>query len=270
MSFNLLIKIFIALIAIYLCIVIFVYTIQRSLLYVPDVDSYEDETLTVDYQEVNIVNSQGDRLRSIFYVNNNKTKTTLLMLHGNAGPLENRFYKINKLAKFKQNILLISWRGYSGNTGIPSEKALYDDAESAVNWLKAKGIKKDDIILYGESLGTGIVTELSSNSHYKAVILEAPFTSMIDAAKYHYPYLPVSLMLKDKYLSKNKIIKIKSPILIMHSKKDEIVPFWMGEKLFELANQPKMNFFADDTNHLVTYTDELMIKLNVFYESLDE
>ena len=93
---------------------------------------------------------------------------------------------------------------------------------------------------------------------------------MIDAASFHYPYLPVSLMLKDKFQSDKKINNIKSPVFVMHSTKDDIVPFWMGKKIFELSNEPKMSFFVEDNNHLVTYDESLMKQLKIFYKDLIE
>ena len=93
---------------------------------------------------------------------------------------------------------------------------------------------------------------------------------MIDAASFHYPYLPVSLMLKDKFQSDKKIKDVKSPVFVMHSTKDDIVPFWMGKKIFELSNNPKMSFFVDDNKHLVTYDKDLMMQLKIFYKNLDE
>ena len=269
MNLPLTLKIIAIIFFIYFLIVFYVYSKQRSLLYVPNIDNYDDEPLTINADEVFILNSDGNKLRSLFYKNPSNTKNTLLMFHGNAGPIENRFYKINKLAKYKQNILLISWRSYSGNEGSPSEQGLYDDALSAINWLNNKGISIKDIIIYGESLGTAISLEVAQNKLFKGIILEAPFTSMIDAAKFHYPYLPVALMLKDKYLSSEKIINIKSPIFIMHAKGDDIVPFWMGEKMFDLANEPKQSYFIDENEHLVTYDDQLMKSMDNFYKQLN-
>jgi len=98
------------------------------------------------------------------------------------------------------NFLLVSWRGFSGNKGTPTEKGLYEDARSAVNWLKSQGVKENNIIIYGESLGTGITTEIAQNKNFAGIILESPFTSMVDAGKNQYPYLPVRLLLKDKSL----------------------------------------------------------------------
>ena len=268
MNYSLTIKIILILLFIYLLIIFYVYTKQRSLLYVPQIDNYDDELLIIPAEQVFIENSSNIKLRSIFYKHPSNTKTTLLMFHGNAGPIENRFYKINKLSKYDQNILLISWRSYSGNDGEPTEDGLYDDARSAIKWLEEKNISKKDIIIYGESLGTAVSIEIAQNNNFKGLILEAPFTSMIDAAKFHYPYLPVSIMLKDKYLSYKKIKNVISPIFIMHSTGDDIVPFRMGEKMYKLANSPKSSYFVDENEHLVTYDESLMNKMDEFYETI--
>jgi len=154
-------------------------------------------------------------------------------LHGNAGTLENRIYKINHFKDVNVNFLIIAWRGFSGNKGKPSEKGLYEDAKSAIKWLKNKGIKEENIIIYGESLGTGVAAEIAQNKNFAGVILESPFTSMIDAGKTKYPFFPIRLLLKDKYESDKKIKNIKSPILIMHGEVDGIVPFWMWKKMYQ-------------------------------------
>ena len=268
MNLSLLIKFLSIIIIFYLLIVIYVYVKQRSLLYLPNIDNYDDELLTIDAKEIFIENSEGIDLRSIYYQHPSDTKNTLVMFHGNAGPIENRFYKINHLSKYKQNILLISWRSFSGNKGTADELGLYDDANSAIKWLQNQNISKEDIIIYGESLGTAVSLEIAQNKEFKGIILEAPFTSMIDAAKFHYPYLPVSLMLKDKFLSNEKIKNIKSPIFIMHATEDDIVPFWMGKKMYELANNPKQSYFINENNHLVTYDKKLMNNMDIFYKSI--
>ena len=128
------------------------------------------------------------------------------------------------------NFLIIAWRGFSGNKGKPSEEGLYKDGRSGINWLVRKGIKEENIVIYGESLGTGVATHLSQNKNFAGVVLETPFTSMIDAAKTFYPYIPVSLLLKDKFDNKSKIKNINVPILIMHGEVDQIVPFFMEKK----------------------------------------
>ena len=109
------------------------------------------------------------------------------------------------------NFLIISWRGFSGNSGKPQKQGLYKDGKSAIDWLKNMGLEDKDIILYGESLGTGIATEIAQNKNFAGLILETPFTSMIDAAKNVYPYIPVGLLLKDRYENDKKIKNINIP-----------------------------------------------------------
>jgi fermentation-respiration switch protein FrsA (DUF1100 family) len=157
------------------------------------------------------------------------------------------------------NFLIIAWRGFNGNKGKPTEEGLYIDGLSAVNWIVDQGVKEEDIILYGESLGTGIATEIAQNKNFAGVILETPFTSMINAAKEFYPYIPVNLLLKDRFENFKKIKNINSPILIMHGEQDTIVPFSMGKKIYQLANEPKYSFFTKHDDHMMVY-DELMIK----------
>ena len=132
-----------------------------------------------------------------------------------------------------------------------------------------KGVDEKNIVIYGESLGTGVATHLSQNKEFAGVILETPFTSMIDAAKKFYPYIPVGLLLKDKFENKNKIKNIKSPILIMHGAKDQIVPFEMGKKMFEIANEPKYSYFTKYDNHMMEYDENLVNALNSFLINLN-
>jgi len=125
-------------------------------------------------------------------------------------------------------------------------------------------IKNKNIILYGESLGTGVATELGQDNSFAGIVLESPFTSIADAAKIYYPYLPIDLLIKDRYDSLKKIKNINIPILIMHGKKDDVVPFKMGVELFEKANNPKFSYFSDNDDHMMEFNDQLMNALRKF------
>ena len=173
-------------------------------------------------------------------------------------------HKLNELHKLEINILIISWRGFSGNLGKPTEKNFYQDAQKSIEWLNSKGIESKKIILYGESLGTGVAVELAQKNIFNSIILESPFTSMVKTAKIYYPYLPVNLLLKDKYDSINKIDKITKPNLIMHGMKDDLVPYIMSVELFNKANKPKYSFFPKDDNHMMDFNDELLDKIRLF------
>ncbi len=256
-------------ILIYFFILISTYIFQRNLLYHPGENNYFGDDLTVSVKKVKIRTEDNIDLLAWYHSKNINDYKTILFLHGNAGSLENRIHKINHFRDMNVNFLIIAWRGFSGNKGNPTEKGLYQDARSAVRWLKFKGIKENNIIVYGESLGTGVATEISQNKNFAGIILESPFTSMVDAGKDKYPYLPVRLLLKDKYESDKKIKNINIPILIMHGKVDNIVPFHMGKKMHELANEPKYSYFSDYDNHMMEYNENLLKVLKDFVTSLN-
>ena len=252
----------------YIIIIFFVYFYQRNLLYHPSENNYLNDKIIFDYEEIFIETDDNIKLKSWFIKKDLSKFKTILFFHGNAGNLLNRVHKLNELNKLDVNILLISWRSFSGNKGKASEKNLYYDANGAIKWLNEQRINNNNIIPYGESLGTGVATELASKNKFAGVILESPFTSIADAAKIYYPYLPVNLLLKDRYDSKNKIKKINSPILIMHGKKDNIVPQKMGLELFENANNPKFSYFPENDDHMMEYNDELLFKIKNFINKL--
>ena len=255
--------------ATYLIFTFILYYYQRSLLYYPSVNNYSGDELNVSISKVKIKTSDNIELLSWYHAKDIKKYKTILFLHGNAGSLENRINKINHFNDIDVNFLIISWRGFSGNKGKPTENGLYIDAKSAVDWLLNKGVNKKNIIIYGESLGTGVATEISQNENFAGIILESPFTSMVAAGKSKYPIFPIGLLLKDKYESDKKIKNIKSPILIMHGEDDRIVPFWMGKKLYELANQPKYSYFSKYDDHMMEYNENLLNTLKKFIQSLN-
>ena len=245
------------------------YIFQRDLLYHPTENTYGDDKLNVNIQEVKIITDDNIDLLAWYHNKDINKFKTILFLHGNAGSLENRIHKINHFEDMNINFLLLSWRGFSGNKGKPTEKGLYQDARSAVKWLVKQGVIEENIIIYGESLGTGITTEIAQNKNFAGIILETPFTSMVAAGKSKYPIFPIKLLLKDKYESDKKIKNIKSPVLIMHGEEDQIVPFWMGEKMFQMANEPKYSYFTKFDDHMMEYDENLVLELKKFIKSLN-
>ena len=256
-------------ILVYLFLLAFLYFYQRNLMYHPDENNYFNDKLSVNIEEVEISTQDGLALLGWYHEKDIRKNKTILFFHGNAGSLENRIHKLNHFRDMSVNFLIVAWRGFSGNEGKPSEIGLYEDGESAIRWLMKKGVYEKDIVIYGESLGTGVATHLSQNRNFAGIILETPFTSMIDAAKKFYPYIPVGLLLKDKFENKNKIKNVKSPILIMHGEKDQIVPFEMGQKMFEIANEPKYSYFTKYDNHMMEYDENLIKTLNSFLINLN-
>ena len=254
---------------VYLLVTLGLYFFQRSLLYHPMENNYSGDKLTVKIEKVNIKTEDNIYLIAWYHKKDNAKLKTILYLHGNAGSLENRIHKINHFNDMNINFLLLSWRGFNGNAGKPTESGLYLDARSAVNWLINEGINEENIIIYGESLGTGVATEIAQNRNFAGIILESPFTSMIAAGKSKYPIFPIKLLLKDKYESDKKIKNIISPILVMHGEADKIVPFWMGEKIFQLANEPKYSYFSKYDDHMMDFNNDLINSIKSFIQSLN-
>jgi len=252
----------------YFIIILFVYFYQRNLLYHPSENNYLNDKITFSYEEIFIETDKNIKLKSWFIKKDLNKFKTILIFHGNAGNLFNRVYKLNELNKLDINILLISWRGFSGNKGKPTEKNLYRDADESVKWLNNQGVISKNIILYGESLGTGVATELGTSNAFGGIILESPFTSIANAAKIYYPYLPVSIILKDRYDSIGKIKNINTPIFIMHGKMDNIVPQQMGLELFEKANNPKYSYFPEDDDHMMNYNKQLLNEIKLFINKI--
>ncbi len=254
---------------IYFLVLVFLYFYQRNLLYHPNENNYSEDKISVDIENVRIKTSDNIELLGWYHEKNLKDFKTLIFFHGNAGSLENRIHKLNHFRDMNINFLIIAWRGFSGNNGNPSEQGLYEDGKSAIDWLIKKGVSEKNLILYGESLGTGVATHLAQNKNFAGVILETPFTSMIDAAKKFYPYIPVKLLLKDKFENYKKIKNINSPILIMHGEVDQLVPFSMGKKIYEIANEPKYSYFTKYDNHMMEYDENLVLALKSFLRSLN-
>ena len=257
-----------AIILCYLLILVFVFFYQRNLLYHPFENNYSTDQANFSYEEVFIPVLNGNNLKGWFHKKDLNKKKTLVFFHGNAGDLRNRIYKLNLIKDFDINFLIVAYRGFSGNKGKPTEVGLYEDAQSALNWLTKQNIRENQIIIYGESLGTAVSIEVAQNKKFAGIILESPFSSMVDAGKFYYPYLPVSLLLKDRYENVKKLKNINSPILVMHGKKDKIVPFHMGKQVFEKANDPKFFYFPDNDDHMMDYNEDLLKTLSTFFKTI--
>ena len=254
-------------IIIYFLIVLVISFYQRKLLYHPGENNYLDQN-TLNHKIEKVYINSDEKLIG-WYSKKNKNFKTLLFFHGNAGKIDNRIYKLNEFSKMNINYLIFAYRGFSGNSGKPHEKGFYKDAKAVKLWLNQKGIFDEQIILYGESLGTAIAIDLAAENNFAGIILESPFTSMTELAKKYYPYLPVGLILKDKFDSIKKLNLIESPILIMHGKKDKIVPFNMGLRIYESANNPKFNYFNNNDDHMMDFNEDMISSLKNFIKYIN-
>ncbi len=176
-------------------------------------------------------------------------RPTVLIFHGNAGTIAGRAHKARLLHDAGYGVMLAEYRGYGGNPGRPSEPGLTLDARAAIDALAARGVAPEAVVLYGESLGSGVAVRLATERPVLALILEAPFTSLIEVGKHLYPLLPVERIATDRFDSLSRIGDVAAPLLIVHGERDELVPTVMGRTLLAAAREPKRGVFPPAAGH---------------------
>jgi uncharacterized protein len=227
------------LLALYLVVVFAVWLGQRKLLYVPDPIRYAPGKHGLpEVDEWHIARPDGAVIVT-WHAKPRAGQPTLLYFHGNAGGLLSRADRIQRYAERGIGVLMMSYRGYSGSTGSPSETANVSDAIAVYDSLVGSGVRPSDIVLYGESLGSGVALQVAAQRPVAGVILDAPYTSMVAMAQRTYPILPVRPLLADRYESDRHIARLKAPLLILHGAKDELIPVAMGRSLHAAATVPK-------------------------------
>jgi fermentation-respiration switch protein FrsA (DUF1100 family) len=173
----------------------------------------------------------------------------VLYLHGNAGSIADRATRFSWLASLGWGVLMLEYRGFGGNPGSPSETGLSADARAAYADLRDRGISASRIVLWGESLGTGVAVRLATEVEVAAVLLESPYTSIAAIARRQFPFVPVNWLLLDRFDLIRRIGAMRAPVLMLTGGQDEIVPPEMGRTVFAAANQPKQFWFAQDAGH---------------------
>jgi fermentation-respiration switch protein FrsA (DUF1100 family) len=176
-------------------------------------------------------------------------RPVVVYFHGNGGHIGYRADRIERFARKGYGVLMVEYRGYGGNPGLPSEAGLFADAAAALRFAVAQGIEGRRLVLYGESLGTGIAIWAATSYAVGAVVLESPYTSIAAAAQLHYPFVPASWLVADRYDSLSRIGQIRAPVLMLHGARDGIIPLSLGEALFAAAPEPKEQWIAPDAGH---------------------
>lgn len=235
----------------YLAAVALLYVFQRDLMYRPDsirrvAPSYYP--MLAGVQEVELKTSDGLRVYA-WYVPPPSGRPTVAIFHGNGGSLRSQRYRLKYFKDANMGVLVLGYRGYAGSDGWPSEDGLYTDARTALDWLNAQGIADDRIVVYGESLGTGVATKVAAEREFAAVILESPYTSTVDVAAARFPFVPVSWLMKDRFDSFTRIAQVHEPLLVMHGEADEVIPQAFGRRLFDAANEPKEGYWPKMAGH---------------------
>lgn len=202
----------------------------------------------LDIQDIRIKTSDGEIIQA-WYEPARPNRPTVLFFHGNATLLEMSKWRYLRMHKQGVGYLAIAYRGYGESSGTPSEAGILTDGIAAYEWLVAQRIRPENIIIHGHSLGTGVATHVASLKPARALLLEAPFLSAPEVAKAHYPYLPIDLMMRNRFENKRRIHKVKMPLLIAHGTGDVVIPFSQGRSLFAMANSPKKFVEMKNSDH---------------------
>ena len=189
-------------------------------------------------EDVSLSASDGTRLHG-WYFSSAADAPTILFFHGNAGNLSDRYQWSCSLSGLPANVLSVDYRGYGRSEGRPTEAGLYLDAEAAYRYLREeRGVAPQDLIVYGKSLGGAAACELAQRFEMGALVLQSTFTTAADMARLMMPMIP-SALLRTRFDNLDKVSRVEVQKLIIHSRADEMIPFWMAEKLYEAAPEPK-------------------------------
>lgn len=218
----------------------FLFFFQSNSVYHPDtLISANPGNIGLHFENVSFETSDGVRLSGWFIPKENASGV-ILFCHGNAGNISNRLETIQNFHELGLATFIFDYRGFGQSEGKPSEHGTYSDAEAAWQYLLTeRKLHPNEIIIMGRSLGGAIAARLASNHTPGALILESTFTSVTDIAAKSYPYLPIRLLLRFKYNTVESLRRVKCPVLIVHSRDDEMIPFAHGQRLFETAGEPK-------------------------------
>jgi fermentation-respiration switch protein FrsA (DUF1100 family) len=226
---------------------------QRKLMYFPDLHrTLPAEVGLFDVEERTITTPDGARVMA-WYGKARPGQPTLLYFHGNGGSLAVRAPRIARFMNEGWGVYMMTYRGYGGSTGSPSETANLADARLAYHALAEEGVAPRSIIAYGESLGSGIAVRIAAALPVGGVILDAPYTSIVDVAAQTYPFVPVRLFLIDRYETTRYIAGLKAPLLVLHGARDRVVPVAMGREIARLAPEPKRLVIFPNGNHSDLY-----------------
>lgn len=259
----------------YLAVLILMYVAQRHLMYQPGkVLPPVSQTLIPNAIAETVNTSDGLALVS-WYLPPANDMPVVVYFQGNAATIANRDYKAAPWHQAGYGIWLVGYRGFGGNPGSPTEDGLYTDARSVLAMLAERGIGPDRVILYGESLGSGVATHMAKELAdqglpARGLVLEAPFTAMGDAAQDHYPFLPARLLVKDAYDSLAKISSIKTSLMIVHGDRDRVVRQEHGRKLFAAAQRPKTALWIKGASHNNLYDFDAGKQIIRFFDSLNQ
>ena len=235
-------KFFLLLAAGYGLVLLIIYLMQDRMLYLPNVPG---RTLTMtptdarmDYEDVSIETADGVTLHGWFIAGG--SPRVLLFFHGNAGNISHRLDSIRQFRNLGLSVLIIDYRGYGQSEGRTTESGIYRDADAAWRYLtETRGVRPNNVVIFGRSLGGSVAARLAARQHPLALIVESSFSSVPDIAQELYPWLPVRWLSRLSHATRDYVRDVDCPVLVVHSRDDEIIPFHHGQAIFAAAPEPR-------------------------------
>ena len=253
--------------ACYLSFIAIYYVQQRDYLFFTSRIRIPPQALDLqNVAEMELPTPDGQRLVA-WYAPPASGEPTLFYLHGNAGALVHRATRVRLYRAQGYGVFMLAYRGYSGSTGRPTETNIVADALMAYDTLDGFTPLESKIIVYGESLGTGVAVQVAAKRRPDGMVLESPFSSAADVAAHLYPFLPVYWLLKDRFESISYIREVKAPLLVLQGGRDTIVPPKLGRKLLAAAPGPKLTYLIEDATHYTLYEHGAFEKVKTFLDS---
>ena len=252
--------------ALYVTVAAVIYAGQRGILFVPDTARPRAADAGVaGLREIELVTADGLRLLA-WYVPPPPGGATVAYFHGNGGNIGDRAFRLRRFVADGLGMLLLEYRGYGGNPGQPSEEGFALDAQAALAFLAAQGVPAGKLVMYGESIGTGValraaVAQPPGATALAALILESPYTSITDIARARFWFLPVDLLVRDTFDNLGRIGRLRAPLLVLQGARDVVVPPAQGQAVFRAAPEPKEIWVAPEAGHenLMQYGAEAVI-----------
>ena len=232
----------------YLALVACLYLAQRRFLYHPRSEHPSPAAAGLSMAEEAVIDTTDGERVIVWEVPPRGEKPLVIYFHGNAEIVASRAERHRELTADGIGLVALSYRGYMGSSGNPTEEGLLRDAEAAYRFATSH-YPSNPIVLWGHSLGSGVAVALASRHPVAKVILEAPFSSTVDAAAGMFPFVPVRWLMHDQFRSDQRIDAVRAPLLVMHGARDWVVPIGLGERLFALAHEPKRFVRFPDGGH---------------------
>lgn len=227
---------------------------QEKILYFPShEDFHPHENGVAALEPLSMLGADGLSIKSWLALPAAQHSPTIVYMQGNTGYVRARLNKIKPWLAAGYGVAYVGYHGYGSNPGSIHEQSLYADARLVIDELHQRGVPYGQIVLYGESLGSGVAAHMATEYQTAAVILESPYTSWLDFAAVNLTYLPVRSLTSNRFETIHKINRIRSPLLVIHSHDDEVVPFAWGQAVFAAAPEPKQAVFVRGYSHAAVY-----------------